>query len=137
MTVTTLALAVFVGSAFTGEKPQDKGKDDKGKTLILTLKDNDTKVKLGRAETLELQLQVQGGTGYSWFVGKNEEEKLKPMGKPVFLKTDKVIPGGSVTQVYRFEAMATGSVRLEMWYKRPFEKDTKPAQTFVVTVEIE
>jgi predicted secreted protein len=135
--VIALALSTLVGVVLGGDKSQDKGKDEKGKSIILTEKDNDTKVKLQRGETLVLKLKVQGGTGFSWQVGKSDEDKLKPLGKPAFEKPDKVIPGGSVTQVFRFEAVAPGSVRLEMWYKRPFEKDVKPAKAFAVTVDID
>jgi len=136
-----LGLAVLVGRPCPGVGPQEKGKQDKGqeekgKTVTLK-KEKDAKVKLAKGDKLVLRLKMQGGTGFSWTVGKNDKEKLKPLGKPKTEKPKKVLPGGAVTQVFRFEAVADGSVRLEMWYKRPFEKDKKPAKKFSVAVEIE
>ena len=132
-----LGLAVFVSGTTSAASPQDLEKKGKEKALTLSEKDNDTKVKLARGETLLLKLPMQGGTGYTWVVGKADDEKLKAIGKPTAEKPAKPRPGATVIQVFRFEAAAPGSSRLEMWYKRPFEKDKKPAKTFSVNVEIE
>jgi predicted secreted protein len=132
-----MGLAGLVGGASPADAPQDKGKDGKGKTVTLTEKDNDTKVKLVKGDTLVLKLPMQGGTGFTWVAGKADDEKLKAAGKPTAEKPAEPRPGATVLQVFRFEAAAPGSARLEMWYKRPFEKDKKPAKTFSVTVEID
>jgi predicted secreted protein len=132
-----LGLAVFAGGTASAVGPQDQEKKGKVKVLTLTEKDNDTKVKITKGETLVLKLPMQGGTGFTWVVGKADDEKLKAIGKPTAEKPAKPRPGATVIQVFPFEAVTPGSSRLEMWYKRPFEKDKKPAKTFSVTVEIE
>jgi predicted secreted protein len=132
-----LGLAVVAGGIASAGGPQDQERKGKEKALTLTEKDNDTKVKIAKGETLVLKLPMQGGTGFTWVVGKADDKKLKAMGKPTAEKPAKPRPGATVIQVFRFEAAAPGSAQLEMWYKRPFEKDKKPAKSFTVTVEIE
>jgi inhibitor of cysteine peptidase len=131
-----LGLAVFAGASSPAAGPQDKGPGQKGKTVTVTEKDKDAKVKLAKGDTLELKLRMQAGTGFTWVVGKGDEDKLKPLGKPTTEKPAN-LPGGGVTLVYRFEAVVPGMAQLEMWYKRPFEKDKEPAKKFRVTVTIE
>jgi predicted secreted protein len=132
-----LGVAVFAAGTASAGGPQDQEKKVKDKAVTLTEKDNDTKVKLGRGETLLVKLPMQGGTGFTWVVGKSDDERLKAKGKPTAEKPAKPRPGATVIQVFRFEAAAPGTVRLEMWHKRPFEKDKKPAKIYAVTVEIE
>jgi inhibitor of cysteine peptidase len=127
-----LGLAVLVGGAGRADDPQEKGK-----TVTVTEMDKDAKVKLAKGDTLVLKLGMRSGTGFTWAVGKGDDARLKPLGKPTTEKPKKPLPGGPVIQVFRFEAVAAGDARLEMWYKRPFEKDKEPAKKFTVAVTIE
>jgi inhibitor of cysteine peptidase len=133
LALVALGTALFVGGT-SAVAPQEKGK---GKTVTVTEKDKDAKVKLATGDTLVLKLGMQSGTGFTWLVGKGDDAKLKPLGKPGTERPEKPLPGGPVTQVFLFEAVAAGKVELEMWYKRPFEKDKPPAKKFLVSVEIE
>jgi predicted secreted protein len=58
-----------------------------------------------------------------------------PQGKPETVPAKKGVIGGKATMIFRFQAVA-GTSDLELHYKRPFEKDKKPAKTFKVTVEV-
>jgi inhibitor of cysteine peptidase len=131
--VFALGLVALVGGSLAAA-PQEKG--TKGKTVTVAETDKEKTVKLAKGDTLELKLGMRSGTGFTWVVGKGDDAKLKPLGKPVTEKPNKPVPGGPVTQVFRFEAAAEGKARLEMWYKRPFEKEKEPARKFIVSVEI-
>jgi inhibitor of cysteine peptidase len=131
-TALSLGLAVLVASTGLAGNPQGKSK-----LVTVTEKDKDAKVKLAKGDTLEIKLGMRSGTGFTWVVGKGDDAKLKPLGKPTTEKPEKPLPGGPVTQVFLFEAVAAGKVRLEMWYKRPFEKEKQPARKFDVSVTIE
>ena len=106
------------------------------KEVTVTDKENNTKVKLDKGDTLILKLSANPTTGFLWAVAKNNDEQLKQQGKTEFLKPDKKLIGAPTTQVYRFKAEKAGTSDLELHYKRPFEKGKEPAKTFKVTVEV-
>ena len=93
------------------------------KTVTVTEKENDGKIKVGKGDTLVLKLPQQGGTGFTWVLAKNDKDKLKQVGKEETEKPAKPLPGGKVTRVFRFNATVAGTSELELHYKRPFEKD--------------
>ena len=110
---------------------------DGGKTVTVTLKENDKKVKLGKGDTLELKLEALPSAGYSWQVAKQNDKQLKLQGKPTYERPEKKVIGAKVKQVFRFKAAAAGASDLELVYRRPFEKDKPPAKTFKLHVTIE
>ncbi len=133
----TSFLAIGVAVGLTAGSGVDGVAGDKKATVTVTQKDDGTKIKLSRGDTLLVKLEMQAGTGFLWEVAKVDKDKLKQEGKHEVEKPDKKVVGGKATQVYRFKAMATGASDLELHYKRPFEKDKPPAKTFKVTVVIE
>jgi inhibitor of cysteine peptidase len=110
---------------------------DGEKTVTVTDKEKDTKVKLGKGDTLELKLEALPSAGYSWQVVKVNEDLLKQQGKATFEKPEKKLIGAKVKQVFRFKAEKAGTGTLELEYKRPFEKDKPAAKTFKVSVTVE
>jgi inhibitor of cysteine peptidase len=131
--VCSRALALGVAT-ITGDLSLQAAGD---KAVTVTDKDNDTKVKLPKGQTLLVKLPMQAGTGFLWEVAKVNKDHLKQQGKYETEKPDKKVVGGKVSQVYRFKAEAAGTSDLELHYKRPFEKDKPPAKTFKITVVVE
>ena len=123
-----LVLAACVGGAAANQD---------NKTVTITEKDTDGKIKLSKGDTLVLKLPVQGGTGFTWVLAKNDKDKIKQIGKEETEKPEKPLPGARVMRVWRFNAEAAGTTELELHYKRPFEKDKAPAKTFKVILTIE
>jgi inhibitor of cysteine peptidase len=133
-----LALSVLAGLGLAASGDATPGDKDKGpKTVTVTDKDKDGKVTLGKGEVLEVRLAANLTTGFSWQLAKNDTDRLKPQGKPVYERPKEPRPGAGGMQVFRFTAEATGKSELRLIYKRPFEKDTPPAKTFKLTVEVE
>jgi inhibitor of cysteine peptidase len=134
--VPVLIAACFSIALMTADPGDSTAAAEQTQTVVVTDKENQTKVKLSKGDTLELKLQANPTTGFLWVVAKNKEEQLKQQGKTEFLKGDKKVIGAPTTQIYRFRAEKAGSSELELHYKRPFEKGKEPAKTFKVTVEI-
>jgi inhibitor of cysteine peptidase len=111
------------------------GDDDKGVTV--TDKANDTKVKVAKGKVLTVQLTGNPTTGFNWFVEKNDKEALPQQGKKEYAPAKKGVVGGGGTFTFKFKAEKAGTSELELVYKRAFEKDTPPAKTFKVKVEVE
>jgi inhibitor of cysteine peptidase len=123
-----LALAVPLATP-AGEK--------KDPAVVVTDKDAGGKVTVKKGGTLLVKLSGQPSTGFSWAVAANKAGVLKPEGKPTTEKVKgKPKIGGPVLQVFKFSAAGEGESKLELEYKRPFEKGKKPAKTFTVTVTV-
>src|SRR5262245_24378771 len=137
MLLRALLLAAFVAavplSARADEKTQTRQKDVK--VTVVTDKDDGGKVTVNKGTTLVVKLEGQAGTGFTWVVAKNDEKILKPVGKPAIERADKRV-GGKELVVHKFTAAEEGEVKLELAYKRTFEKDKPPAKKFSVTVTV-
>jgi inhibitor of cysteine peptidase len=128
------AVALAVPLLASADEKKDEKKDE---AVVVTDKDNDGKVTVNKGGILLVKLQGQPSTGYTWVVAKNNTDVLAVEGKSTTEKIEGKPPiGGPVLIVHKFEAVGVGESKLELQYKRPFEKDKKPAKTFTVTVTV-
>jgi inhibitor of cysteine peptidase len=93
-------------------------------------------LKLGTV--MEVRLDANHTTGYSWIVAPVANPVLMRLGKAEYLDNaaeNRVGAGG--VEVWRFKAVKAGKQGLQFEYRRPWEKGTPPAKmvTFSVTVE--
>jgi inhibitor of cysteine peptidase len=104
------------------------GEGDAGKTLTVA-KGGEVMVTLAGNPT----------TGYAWALLTGNEAVLKSAGAPVY--TAAAPPAGLVGSggvfVFKFQAVAAGTVALEFVYQRPWEKDVVAAKTFSVRIRVE
>jgi inhibitor of cysteine peptidase len=114
---------------------EEKKETDENK-VVATDKDNDGKVTVKKGGLLLVKLKVQGGTGFTWVVAKNDEKALALDGKPTTEKIEgeNPRPGGPALLVFKFKAETEGETKLALDYKRPFEKDKEPAKKYMLTV---
>ena len=108
--------------------------------IRLGAQDEGGQVELNEGQVLVISLEGNPSTGYMWAVeeaderilrqtGKIEfEPELHPLGAPGLL-------GASSKQILRFEAVAAGQTTLKLAYRRPWEKDVKPTETFSLQVQ--
>lgn len=104
--------------------------------LVVTNSDNGKSFTLAPGAELEVSLNATSGTGYLWTITSNDPAVLKPRGLGNFEIPKDAPPGAMGTQVFHFDAQAPGIAKLEMSYVRPWEKDTAPAQTWSITVNV-
>ena len=126
-----LCTSFFLVSLTAGQ-----AQDKEAKAQTITEKENGTKVKLAKGETLTIKLEGVPTAGYVWNIAKNNADQLAPQGKPEVTPAKKGVIGGKAITTFRFKADAAGASDLELHYKRPFEKNKEPAKTFKITVEI-
>ena len=132
--VTVIAIASCKGVVESG----------KAKVVHLTAKDDGSTVKLDKGDSLEIKLEAQLGTGYSWEVTKNDKRQL--VEALLVFKSEGTVEKGDAKsgtqeiQVFRLDAKAPGSCDLELSYMRPFDKEKdkekKADKTFKVSVQI-
>ncbi len=104
----------------------------------LTDADNGSGVKLANGGQLIVALASNASTGYTWSVQDPSPDQLELQGEPKYVppgSTSNVV-GAAGTQVFTFVAKSSGSAKLVLQYKRPFEPNASPDNTFSVTVDI-
>ncbi|HEU0075609.1 MAG TPA: protease inhibitor I42 family protein [Dehalococcoidia bacterium] len=104
----------------------------------LTDADDGSTVQLALRGELIVALASNPTTGFGWSVGEGSDEGLVLQGEPRYVPAGSTTPvvGAGGTEVFSFEAEDSGTSRLVLEYRRPFEPDVAPEQTFSVTVEI-
>jgi len=101
-------------------------------------------VDLARGGTLIVALPSNPTTGYGWSVGERTGPGLDLVDGPRFVPAGSTGPvlGAGGTEVFTFQAASsdegdeTAKVELVLEYRRPFEPDVAPLQTFRVTVAV-
>jgi inhibitor of cysteine peptidase len=126
MLVAVLALVVMAGMSgcSTQTNPTLEGKDD-GREITLQ-----------KGQTLTIKLEGNPTTGYSWEVAETEDAILQQAGEPEF-EAESDLLGAPGTQTLRFEAVETGQMELKLVYRRSWEADVEPLETFTVHVTVQ
>ena len=107
---------------------------------VLTLEDHERKIHLAPGDVLTLRLDAVPSTGYGWAVVENDVALLEPLGEPSFEPAGDPPAtgplGASGRQVFRFRAHDPGRQKLELHYRRIWEKKP-PLKTFAIEVRIQ
>ena len=105
--------------------------------ITLTNSDDGKAIDLKAGQMLAVRLDSNPSTGYSWQISQVDDAVLKPQGEPLFIQPADAPPGAGGAQVFLFTAAAGGQTTLVLVYKRSFEPDVAPVQTFTVHVKVE
>jgi inhibitor of cysteine peptidase len=107
-----------------------------GATVVTEQTHGDVSLKVGAV--LEVRLEANHTTGYSWVFAPAVNPVLMRQGRTVYQEhaAGSTVGAGGV-EVWRFKAMKAGRQGLQFEYRRPWEKGAPPAKivTFSVTVE--
>jgi inhibitor of cysteine peptidase len=109
--------------------------DDGPKVVTLQADDTGKTIKLSSEDTLDVVLEGNPSTGYTWEIEESENPKLTLMGEPHF-EAGAQIPGAGGVFTFKFEVAESGTGDLRLIYHRTWETEP-PARTFEVTVEID
>jgi len=97
--------------------------------------DAGSQVELKAGQTLVISLEGNPTTGYTWEVAELDEQVLRQIGQAEFKPESDAIGAGGV-QTLRFETVNSGQTTLKLVYRRPWEEDVEPAETFSVQVVV-
>lgn len=124
-----VAAAVAVGLAACGSDP---------KPLTLAKDADGTSVQVTVGQALEISLEGNPTTGYSWEVKESGEPTLKAQGEPAYVQSETgvTLVGGGGTYTFRFVGAEVGTAMLELIYHRSWEKDVAPLETFTLEVTV-
>jgi len=106
--------------------------------VVLGAKDNGSQVQLAAGQVLEVTLESNPTTGYSWEVSEVDGAVLAQVGEAEFreaAKESEEMVGVGGTETFRFSS-AAGETKLTLVYHRPWETEVEPLETFAVEVEV-
>ncbi len=125
------------------EGPQRKGRllplpGNGPKLLELNEADNGKSVKAIALARIFIRLRGNPTTGYTWQLAEQPSAVLGPLGDPEYApdRQTPVAVGAGGTFTFSFRAAKPGSGSIRLVYRRPWEKDKPPAQTFSLAVEV-
>lgn len=127
--VIALVLGIFVSMCFFS---CDSGQ---GKTVKLTNADNGRSIELNIDDELIVRLRGNPTTGYNWYIASEVENVLIIISEREFFPDSDLIGSGGVVE-FRFVAINRGQVKLTFEYKREFENNQEPIESYynIITV---
>ena len=97
--------------------------------------DDGSQVELNTGQTLVVSLAGNPTTGFTWEAAELDEQVLRQVGEAEFKPDSDAIGAGGV-QTLHFETVNSGQTTLNLVYRRPWEEDVEPAETFSVQVVV-
>jgi len=100
--------------------------------------DDGGQVELVLGQTLVVTLESNPTTGYRWELVEDAESILKQIGSAEFKpsETDETLVGAGGWEIFRFRAVRSGQMNLQLVYRRPWEGRAEPPQTFTLEVTV-
>ncbi|HNW97665.1 MAG TPA: C1 family peptidase [Bacteroidales bacterium] len=106
-----------------GQNFKEVKKTDYGQTVSLTSE-----------QVLEIKLPSNPSTGYGWYPINLKTNIVKQVGNWEFIPDNAGLEGTPGTQITRFVGVSKGTAELLLAYKRPWEKNIEPLETFKITI---
>jgi predicted secreted protein len=131
----SVTIALSSGCSKSADTSGGGGSGKKSGVVVVTKADADKTVTASPGQTLEVVLDANPSTGYTWTV-TSAPEFLKSEGEPAFAsEAASGVVGAGGKQTLRFSVTAAGTGELGLSYLRPWETTTPPAETFRVSIE--
>lgn len=106
----------------------------------VTEADNGKNITVKTGDTVQVVLEGNPTTGYTWTVAIPDKDKgiLQQQGDAVYAQqtTDKSVVGAGGTFTFSLKAAAAGQTTLTFDYARPFDKDVAPLKTLTVNITV-
>ena len=105
----------------------------------LTEKNNGDSINLKIDDKVEIKLESNPTTGYSWFLSDKVDSTIVSVTDPVFIesKKDKELVGAGGYEIFTIKAIAEGKIDIILNYERPWEEGVEPIETFEITISVE
>lgn len=120
--------------SITPSPTADKINLSMGNKINLTMDYNGRQIELTNGRTFNVTLETNPSTGYSWEVVELNNSIIQKIGEAVSEPniTEKNRVGAPVMHTFQFEVINTGQTTLKLVYRRSWEKDVAPVNTFSI-----
>lgn len=108
-----------------------------GKTL--TEKNNGDSINLKIGDDIEIKLESNPTTGYSWFLSDKFDSAIVSVTGPIYMesKNNKELVGAGGYEIFTIKAISKGKTSIILNYKRPWEEEVEPIETFEINISID
>jgi inhibitor of cysteine peptidase len=105
--------------------------------VVVTIADEGKTIELKPGQALQIVLDANRTTGFSWSVEKIDTALLSLVGQPVYTTDAKPgVVGVGGTETWNLLAVGAGEQALKFVYRRSFEPNVSPARVFSFNVRI-
>ena len=96
-------------------------------------------IKLDVSDVVEIRLESNPTTGYSWFLEDAVDNNIVLITGPEFIesKEEKDIIGAGGHEIFTVKALSKGKASILLNYKRPWEEEEEPIKAFEVTISVD
>lgn len=94
----------------------------------------DRTLRLPVGQVIELRLKENPSTGFHWSFAADGRPACTVIGDR--FERPKGPPGAAGEHAWQIRAVRTGTCRLRLLYRRPFEPEAPPARIFTFDVEV-
>ena len=102
----------------------------------LTAKDAGSTVNIRVGSTLEIALEGNPTTGYTWEIAPESGALLSQQGEAEFKSAGSALGSGGIVTL-RFKAVQPGNMKLKLIYHRTFEKNVPPIKSYEIGLVVE
>ncbi len=123
--------------AYGGTSEASKSYIDESLIVDVNDSDNDGQVVLEQDQILVVTLESNPSTGYRWEVVETQDSILEQIGKAEYQPSepsDPPIVGAGGWEIFRFKAVSAGQETVQLVYRRSWETDMEPIDTFSIDV---
>jgi len=117
---------------------QALGLEEVSLSLLLSTADNGKTVAVKVGQPVAITLKGNPTTGYLWSVAGLSSNTVEQVGEVEYRRDEagKHLVGSGGVFVATFKAAKPGQTTVRMEYRRPWEKDVAPIETFSATIEV-
>ena len=105
-------------------------------THFFSQEHNQTKQTIYVGDSVQVVLEGNPTTGFTWEMSRGNQELLALQGEPEY-QAKKDIPGSPGVFTFTFLSQKSGSVELKFIYHRPFEEGIAPLSEYTLTLDIQ
>lgn len=101
--------------------------------ISLSADDAGRRIELTKGQALNISLASNPTTGYRWEAKDLDKEILRQIGEPEFEPQSKLV-GAPGVEILRFQVVDAGRTALNLVYRRSWEMDVQPLETYTVEI---
>jgi inhibitor of cysteine peptidase len=98
--------------------------------------ENGSRVTLEVGQILVLILASNPTTGYQWEITELDQAIVEETDHE-YQADQPTLAGSGGKEIWRFQAQASGTTTLSLEYRRPWEENVEPIETFGIEVEVQ
>lgn len=105
----------------------------------LTGKNNGDNLNLKINDEIEIKLESNPTTGYSWVLSKTVDDTIVSVTGPKFIESDKdeELVGVGGYETFTLKAISSGKTDIILNYEKSWEEGAEPIDTFKITISVE